>query len=83
MTEQAIAARRAYKKMWARKNPDKVRAAQERYWQKRAAQQAQEGRISCRGCEYSSNPARYDGGCTASACVKAQQPAIQAEAISK
>lgn len=42
LTEQAIAARRQYKKEWARKNPDKVKAQQERYWQKRATQQAQE-----------------------------------------
>ena len=41
LSEQAIAARREYKKMWARKNPDKVKAQQERYWQRKAAQQAQ------------------------------------------
>lgn len=42
LSEQAIAARREYKKEWARNNPEKVKAQQERYWQKRAAQQAQE-----------------------------------------
>lgn len=42
MTEQARAAQRAYKAAWRRKNPDKVKQAQERYWEKRAAQQAQE-----------------------------------------
>lgn len=42
LSEQAIAARREYKKMWARNNPDKVKAQQERYWQRRAEQQAQE-----------------------------------------
>jgi len=42
MSEQAKAARRAYKAEWARKNPDKVKAQQERYWAKRAAQAAQE-----------------------------------------
>lgn len=36
MTEQAAAARRAYRREWARKNPDKVKAQQERYWAKRA-----------------------------------------------
>lgn len=41
MTEQAKAARRAYKRQWAKKNPDKVKAAQERYWTKKAAEQAQ------------------------------------------
>ena len=38
-TDNAAAeARRAYKREWARKNPDKVKAAQERYWKKKAAQ---------------------------------------------
>ena len=41
MTEQAKAARRAYKAEWARQNPDKVRQQQERYWEKRAALMAQ------------------------------------------
>jgi hypothetical protein len=49
MTEEAAAARRAYKRAWAKKNPDKVNAAQERYWQRKAAElakaeQAQQGR---------------------------------------
>lgn len=34
----ATEARRAYKRAWAAKNPDKVKAQQERYWQKRAAE---------------------------------------------
>lgn len=37
MNEQAKEARRAYKREWNRRNPDKVRAAQERYWERRAA----------------------------------------------
>lgn len=41
MTEQAKAARRAYKREWNRKNPEKVREAQERYWNRKAAAQAQ------------------------------------------
>lgn len=41
MSEQAKAARRAYRAEWARKNRDKVKQAQERYWEKRA-QQAQD-----------------------------------------
>lgn len=43
MDKKAIEARRAYKREWARKNPDKVKAAQERYWNKKAeeAEQAQ------------------------------------------
>lgn len=38
MTEQALEARRAYKREWAKRNPDKVRAMQERYWQRKAEQ---------------------------------------------
>ena len=39
----SVEARRAYKREWARRNPDKVKAAQQRYWEKKAAQmQAQE-----------------------------------------
>ena len=40
MTEQAAAARRAYKRKWANENPDKVKAQQERYWQRKAEQEA-------------------------------------------
>lgn len=36
MSEAAKEARRAYKREWAHRNPDKVKAAQERYWTKRA-----------------------------------------------
>lgn len=42
MTEEAAAARRAYKRAWAKKNPDKVNAAQERYWQRKAAELAEQ-----------------------------------------
>lgn len=37
MTEKAIEARRAYKRQWAKDNPDKIKAQQERYWNKKAA----------------------------------------------
>jgi len=37
MTKQQIEARRAYKRQWAKDNPDKVKAAQERFWKKKAA----------------------------------------------
>lgn len=37
MTEQAKAARRAYRREWNRKNRDKVAAAQARYWERKAA----------------------------------------------
>lgn len=36
MTEQAKEMRRAYKREWNRRNPDKVKAAQERYWIRKA-----------------------------------------------
>lgn len=39
--EQARQARNAYKRKWAKDNPDKVRAQQERYWHKRAIATAQ------------------------------------------
>lgn len=38
MTEAAAEARRAYKRQWAKDNPDKVRAYQARYWLKHAAE---------------------------------------------
>lgn len=40
MTEQARAARQAYKREWNRKNRDKVAAAQRRYWERKAQQAA-------------------------------------------
>ena len=38
MDEKAREARRAYKREWNRKNRDKVKAAQERYWARKAAE---------------------------------------------
>ena len=38
MNEQAKEARRLYKREWNRRNKDKVKAAQERYWERKAAQ---------------------------------------------
>ena len=37
MTDESRAARNAYRREWAKNNPDKVRAQQLRYWQRRAA----------------------------------------------
>lgn len=37
MNEKAKEARRAYKREWNRKNRDKVKAAQTRYWERKAA----------------------------------------------
>ena len=42
MTEAARAAKAAYKKEWAKRNQDKVRAARERYWE-RVAERIREG----------------------------------------
>ena len=36
MNEKAKEARRAYKREWNRRNRDKVKAAQERYWERKA-----------------------------------------------
>ena len=36
MTEAAQEARRAYKREWNRQNRDKVKAAQARYWERKA-----------------------------------------------
>lgn len=41
LTKEAKAARNAYRKEWAKRNPDKVRAANERYWQKKAEELTQ------------------------------------------
>lgn len=40
MTKAARAARNAYKRKWAKENPDKVKAQQIRFWAKKA-QEAQ------------------------------------------
>lgn len=41
MTDEARAQRNAYKRAWNAANKDKVKAAQERYWQKKAAAQTE------------------------------------------
>ncbi len=40
MTDAAKEARRAYKRAWRKKNPDKVKAATARYWERKAKQAA-------------------------------------------
>ena len=37
MSERGLEARRAYKREWARRNPDKIREQQRRYWERKAA----------------------------------------------
>lgn len=44
MNEAAKEARRAYKRAWNKANPDKVKAAQERYWTRKAEQAEMEAR---------------------------------------
>ena len=44
MNEAAKEARRAYKRKWAQDNPDKVKAAQERYWTRQGEKLKQEKR---------------------------------------
>ena len=41
MTDAAREARRAYKRKWNRANRDKVKAAQARYWDKKAREAAE------------------------------------------
>ena len=36
MDKQATEARRAYKRAWAKANPEKIREQQKRYWAKKA-----------------------------------------------
>ncbi len=36
LSKAAIEARREYQRNWKKKNPDKVKAAQARYWEKKA-----------------------------------------------
>ena len=40
MMQEAKEARRKYQAEWRRKNPDKVKAAQERYWERKAKKSA-------------------------------------------
>lgn len=48
MNVSARDARRAYLREWRRKNPDKVRAATERYWERRAAKLSAEAEEQAR-----------------------------------
>lgn len=41
MNDAAKEARRAYKRQWQRDNPDKVKAYQSRYWDKKAREAAE------------------------------------------
>ena len=40
LSKEAAEARRKYKREWASRNPDKIRAQQARYWERKAHEQA-------------------------------------------
>lgn len=42
MSDEAVKARREYARKWREANPDKVKAAQKRYWEKKAKELQQE-----------------------------------------
>lgn len=48
MTEEAREARRAYKREWNRTHKDAVKASQERYWEKKAAEARQDNAEAAR-----------------------------------
>ena len=41
-SEEAREAQREYNREWARKNPDKVKEKNRKYWERRAAKEAEE-----------------------------------------
>ena len=52
MTEAAKEARNKYKREWRKNNPEKVRAANERYWAKKALEQMKKETNSEQGADY-------------------------------
>ncbi len=46
LSDEAVALRREYGRQWRKKNRDKVRAAQERYWNKKAKRKGAAGNES-------------------------------------
>ena len=44
MTEEARKALSEYQKAWRKANPDKVKAAKERYWEKKARELKEKGK---------------------------------------
>lgn len=42
LSEQAKEARRAYQKAWRQKNPDRVKAIQQRHWEKKGREMLNE-----------------------------------------
>ena len=52
MTEATKEARNKYKREWRKNNPEKVRAANERYWAKKALEQMKKETNSEQGADY-------------------------------
>ncbi len=48
MTAQAAEARKAYKREWAKKHPDKIREYQRRYWTKKGEAATSEAETASR-----------------------------------
>ncbi|MDB2076549.1 hypothetical protein PMZ66_13105 [Clostridium paraputrificum] len=46
MEQQAREAQREYMRQWRARNKDKVKAAQERYWEKKAKKMIKEGEVN-------------------------------------
>ncbi len=47
VTEEINQEKREYFRNWRRNNPDKVKAAQERYWQRKLAARSEERHQTC------------------------------------
>lgn len=45
LSSAAKEAKRKYAREWRRNNPDKIKEAQRRYWEKKAAQMASEDKV--------------------------------------
>lgn len=48
MTAKAAEARRAYKRKWAKQNPEKIRQYQQTYWSRKAEQAEREAEAASR-----------------------------------
>lgn len=55
LTETALKARRAYLREWRKANADKVKQQQARYWEKKAAQMANESQHSTQSDNQTAN----------------------------
>lgn len=51
MTDEAMQKRREYQRAWRAANPDKVRANNAHYWERKAAKDRQKAAENCKGGE--------------------------------